>query len=196
MNAKTQAARATEAQAEAAAGERLEPLTISQKNYRSGDWVSVFFNLIFDLVVLIFITIALLTGGWRSTLAPLAVLFLLALFWTWHSSQKLRGRTTITLAGGYLLFRRDRLWPRTERIPLSQVRKFKITETEHRESVNSSALAYDLGIEEIVTRVHIDAILAGGQQLRLLENLEIKPREIRRIKGRLEAFRERQMRGL
>ena len=193
MNTERQTAHAAQADVGEAAGERLEPLTISQQNYRSGGWVSVLFNIIFDLVVLIFLVIAFLTGGWRNTLAPLGVLALLALLWTWHSCKKLRGRTTITLADGYLNFRRDSLWRRTERIPLSQVRKFKITETEHQELANLAGEHADV---VTVTRVHIDALLAGGQRLRLLENLEVKPREIRKIKSQLEAFRERHVKGL
>lgn len=193
MNVEPQAPGDTRTHTQEAPGERLEPLTISQKNYRSGGWVSLFFNLIFNLTVLVFLAVALLTGGWRNTLAPLTALLLLALLWTWHSSKKLLGRTTITLADGYLIFRRDRLWPRPQRIPLSQVRRFKITGTEHHELANLAAEHADV---VTVTRVHIDALLAGGQQMRLLENLEIKPREIKKMRGRLEAFRERHVRGI
>lgn len=138
--------------------------SLRHRTYRSGDWIWMGFNGLYDGFALLIGAIALWCGTWMSMGGAVGFILLLGLLWTWHTLARLCNYTTITLNDRGLTRQDAPLlsWMMPIHIPLHQLVAVKAA------TIQRSGRSPLQAIPEY--RVH--ALLVGGRQVSLLRHLE------------------------
>ena len=139
-------------------------LRLRHRTYRSGDWVWMGFNGLYDGFALLIGSIALLRGTWITMGLSVGLILLLGVVWTWHTLASLCNYTTITL-GEHGLTRQDIplfSWIMPLHIPLNQLIAVKAATIQRP---GRSAL-------QTMPEYRVTALLVGGRHVSLLRHLE------------------------
>lgn len=159
--------------------EQGNELTLRHRIYRSGDWVWMGFNGLYNAVAVLVGMTALIRGTWATMLWAVGLIALLGVLWTWQTLTRLCNYTTLSLNPVWLWRRESPFWSgkSSQRILLQHIATIQAVNVSPLEATPQRSRA----------NYRVDAILVSGRVIPLIQHLE-RWEEALFVEARLRRF--------